>query len=206
MTGRLRAVAVFCGSSRGSDPAAAEAAADFGRRLARGGTRLVYGGGRVGLMGVVADATLAAGGAVTGVITRALDAREVAHGGLSELRVVETMHERKAAMADAADAFVMLPGGFGTWEEFTEAVTWTQLGIHTKACGVLDVAGFYQPLVNLVAAAVENGFVRPQHAGLVIVERDPAALLDRLAAWQPPAADELTGPTGGPGMLGPGQR
>ena len=197
MTGRLRAVAVFCGSNHGHDPAFAEAATELGGLLATSGIRLVYGGGHVGLMGAVADAALAAGGAVTGVITRALDEREVAHRGLTELRIVDTMHERKLAMADAADAFVMLPGGFGTWEEFTEAVTWTQLGIHTKACGVLDVGGFYQPLVNLVASAVDNGFVRLEHAALVVVERDAAALLGRLAAWQPPSVDK---------WLDPGQR
>jgi len=133
----LGAVAVYCGSNRGTDAAYAQAATSLGRELAGRGIRLVYGGGHVGLMGVVADAVLGGGGQVHGVITRALEGKELAHRGLTELTVVETMHERKAAMADAAGAFVMLPGGYGTLDEFFEALTWTQLGIHDKPCGVL---------------------------------------------------------------------
>ena len=161
--GNLSSIAVYCGSSRGTDLAFATAAVSLGRLLAERGIRLVYGGGHVGLMGVIADAVLAAGGEVVGVITRALQAKEIAHGRLTELVVTETMHERKAAMADAADAFVMLPGGYGTFDEFFEALTWTQLGIHDKPCGVLDVAGFFAPLRDLLDGATTAGFVIPVH-------------------------------------------
>jgi hypothetical protein len=136
-------------------------------------------------MGVVADAVMDSGGEVLGVITEALVAKEVSHRGLAELRVVGTMHERKAAMADAADAFVMLPGGFGTLDEFFEVVTWTQLGIHAKPCGVLDVAGFFEPLRALVDGAVTAGFVHPAHRDMIVADDDAARLLDRLAAWSP---------------------
>ena len=187
MTNRkhLKAVAVYCGSNIGTDPAYAAAAASLGQTLADRGIRLVYGGGHVGLMGVLADTVLGNGGEAYGVITRALKEKEVAHSGLTSLTVVETMHERKAAMADAADAFVMLPGGFGTLDEFFEVVTWTQLGIHAKPCGVLDVAGYFAPLGTLLDGAARAGFVRPAHRGLVLTDTDPAALLDRLAAWTP---------------------
>jgi uncharacterized protein (TIGR00730 family) len=182
---RLGAVAVYCGSNIGTDPAYAAAAASLGQTLADRGVRLVYGGGSVGLMGVLADTVLGNGGEAHGVITRALKEKEIAHSGLTSLTVVETMHERKAAMADAADAFIMLPGGFGTLDEFFEVVTWTQLGIHAKPCGVLDVAGYFDPLRTLLDHAAQSGFVRPAHRGLVLTDSDPGALLDRLAAWTP---------------------
>jgi len=188
--GQLSAIAVYCGSNRGADPAYAQAAADLGRLLAERGIRLVYGGGHVGLMGVLADAALACGGEVFGVITRALQAKEVAHDALTSLTVVDTMHERKAAMADAADAFVMLPGGYGTFDEFFEAVSWTQLGIHDKPCGVLDVAGYYAPLRTLLDQATRQGFVSRVHRELVITESEPRRLLDRLAGWAPVTADK----------------
>ena len=188
--GRLSAVAVYCGSSPGADPAYARAAAALGRLLAERGLRLVYGGGHVGLMGVLADASLASGGEVFGVITRALEAKEVAHDALTSLTVVDTMHERKAAMADAAEAFVMLPGGYGTFDEFFEAVSWTQLGIHDKPCGVLDVAGYYAPLRALLDEATRQGFVSRAHRELVITESEPRRLLDRLAGWAPVTADK----------------
>ncbi len=187
---RLRAVAVYCGSNAGTDPAYAAAAVSLGQTLAGRGIRLVYGGGHVGLMGVLADAVLGNGGEAFGVITRALKEKEIAHPGLTSLTVVETMHERKAAMADAADAFVMLPGGFGTLDEFFEAVTWTQLGIHAKPCGVLDVAGYFAPLGTLLDGAARAGFVRPAHRGLVLTESAPGARLDRLAAWRPVTTDK----------------
>jgi len=192
MTNRkhLKAVAVYCGSNIGTDPAYAAAAASLGQTLADRGIRLVYGGGHVGLMGVLADTVLGNGGEALGVITRALKEKEVAHSGLTSLTVVETMHERKAAMADAADAFVMLPGGYGTLDEFFEVVTWTQLGIHAKPCGVLDVAGYFAPLGTLLDGAARAGFVRPAHRGLVLTDTDPAALLDRLAAWTPVTTDK----------------
>src|SRR6202035_945330 len=143
------------------------------------------GGGHVGLMGVVADAVMLHGAEAHGVITEALQAKEVAHEGLTSLKVVKTMHERKAAIADAADAFVMLPGGFGTFDEFVEVLPWTQLGIHAKPCGILDVAGFFAPLRALLDGAVTAGFVHPAHRDMVLVHDDPALLLDRLAAWTP---------------------
>jgi uncharacterized protein (TIGR00730 family) len=181
----LSSVAVYCASSSGADRAFAAAAESLGRTLAERGIRLVYGGGHVGLMGVVADAALAGGGEVHGVITRALEAKEIAHRGLTSLEVVETMHERKAAMADKADGFIMLPGGFGTLDEFFEAVTWTQLGIHAKPCGVLDAGGYFAPLRDLLDMAVRQGFVRPEHRDMVIVESEPARMLDRLSDWEP---------------------
>jgi uncharacterized protein (TIGR00730 family) len=182
---KLTAVCVFCGSSPGRDPAFAEAAAGLGRTIARRGLTLVYGGAQVGLMGVLAGAAMDEGGEVHGVITRALETQEIAHRGLTHLDVVDTMHERKAAMADRADGFVMLPGGLGTFDEFFEAVTWTQLGVHDKPCGVLDVDGYFDPLEALLDAAAGQGFVRAEHRGLVMVDDDPGALLDRMGAWEP---------------------
>jgi uncharacterized protein (TIGR00730 family) len=191
MSAQLSSVAVYCGSNSGTDPAFTAAAASLGRLLAERGIRLVYGGGHVGLMGAVADAVLDHGGDAHGVITRALEQKEVAHRGLTSLRVTETMHQRKAAMADAADAFVMLPGGYGTFDEFFEALSWTQLGIHAKPCAILDVAGFFEPLAALLDGAVSAGFVHPAHRGMVIMEADPARLLDRLAAWTPVEVSKL---------------
>ena len=181
----LSAVAVYCGSNLGSEPAYAAGATALGRVLAERGIRLVWGGGQVGLMGTVADAVLGGGGQAFGVITHALKAKEVAYDGLAELQVVATMHERKAAMADAADAFVMLPGGFGTFDEFFEVVTWTQLGIHAKPCGILDVGGYFGALGAMLDAAVTAGFVRDAHRDMIIVDDDPGRLLDRLSAWTP---------------------
>jgi uncharacterized protein (TIGR00730 family) len=186
----VRSICVFCGSSPGAEPAFASAAGQLGKAIADRGIRLVYGGGHVGLMGVVADAAMAAGGQVLGVITRALESKEVAHRGLTELSVVDSMHERKAVMADASDGFVMLPGGFGTLEEFFEVVTWTQLGIHSKPCGILDVNNYFEPLRTLLNQAVTERFVRAEHRGLIISATDPEVLLDKLAAWTPLALDK----------------
>jgi uncharacterized protein (TIGR00730 family) len=152
----------------------------MGRALVARELSLVYGGGQVGLMGVLADAVLAAGGEVTGVIPHALNAREIAHSGLTTLHVVDSMHERKAMMAAMSDAFIALPGGFGTYEEFFEAVTWTQLGVHKKPCGLLNVAGFYDPVVEFLDRAVREAFIRSQHRAAVVVDADPAALLEAL--------------------------
>ncbi|HKY65278.1 MAG TPA: TIGR00730 family Rossman fold protein [Acidimicrobiales bacterium] len=184
----LRRVCVFCGSSEGTRPDYLDAATALGETLAGRGIGLVYGGAHVGLMGRVADACRAAGGEVTGVIPERLVDAEVAHTGLDDLRVVGSMHERKALMADLSDGFVALPGGFGTFEEFCEVVTWSQLGLHPvpKPCGLLDVAGFYAPLVALFDRGVDEGFIRPVHRGLVLAGDDPGALLDDLAAWTPP--------------------
>jgi uncharacterized protein (TIGR00730 family) len=190
MSVQLSSVAVYCGSNLGADPAYAVAATSLGRLLARRGIRLVYGGGQVGLMGAVSDAVLAAGGEVYGVITRALEAKEVANAGLSRLKVVETMHERKAEMADAADAFVMLPGGYGTFDEFFEVVSWTQLGIHRKPCGVLDVGGFFAPLSSLLDEATKQRFIHQAHRDMVLMDTDPGRLLDQLSAWTPVVASK----------------
>jgi uncharacterized protein (TIGR00730 family) len=186
----LSAVCVYCASSPGVDPAFHAAAASFGRALAERQLGLVYGGGHVGLMGVLADAVLSAGGSVHGVMTRSLVQKEVAHQGLTAMTVVETMHERKAAMADLADGFVMLPGGFGTLDEFFEVVTWTQLGIHAKSCGILNVSGFFDSLLAFVERAARERLVRSEHRDMLIVETDPTAILDRLGAAAPVTIDK----------------
>ncbi len=182
----MAAIAVFCESRPGRIPAFAAMAARLGGLLAARGIEVVYGGGRVGLMGILADAALAAGGSVTGVIPRALLETEVGHRGLRQLLVVETMHERKAKMAELSDAFIALPGGFGTLEELCEVLTWSQLGFHDKPCALLDVEGYFEPLVALFDRAVTEGFVHPANRALVIEERDPERLLDRLATWRMP--------------------
>lgn len=185
----MKRVCVFCGSSAGNDPAYLEAARAMGRTLAGRGIALVYGGGSVGLMGAVADATLEAGGEVVGVIPRALQLRELAHPGLTTLHVVSSMHERKAKMASLAEGFVALPGGMGTLEELSEILTWAQLGLHARPCGLLDVGGYYDPLIAFLDRAVEQGFVRPEHRRLLLVAAEPAALLDAFAAWTPPSVE-----------------
>jgi len=182
----IRRVCVFCGSSTGSDPAYVEAARALGQLFAREGIALVYGGGSVGLMGVLADSVLSAGGEAIGVIPQALWAREVGHRGLTDLRIVETMHERKAMMADLADAFIALPGGLGTLEEIFEVWTWAQLGLHQKPLGFLDVNGFYAPLMEFLDRAVRARFVRDQHRAIAMIARDPEALLKRFESWEPP--------------------
>jgi uncharacterized protein (TIGR00730 family) len=177
-------VCVFCGSSIGTDPAYARVAADLGATLARDGRTLVYGGGDVGLMGVVADAALAAGGEVVGVIPDGLLVREVGHAALTELRVTASMHERKATMVELADSFVALPGGLGTFEELCEVLTWAQLGIHRKPVVVLDVEGFYDPLFALLDQAVEQGFVKAAHRALAV---RVSSVAEALAACDRPA-------------------
>ena len=176
----IRRVCVYCGSRPGTRPAYVRAARALGALLAAEGVGLVTGGGRVGLMGAVADAVLEGGGEAVGVIPQALLDREVGHEGMTALHVVRTMHERKAAMADLADAFVALPGGLGTLEEIAEALAWGQLGIHAKPCGLLDVEGYYTPLVRFLDHAVAGGFVRAEARASVVVEPEPAALLDGL--------------------------
>ena len=183
----FKSICVFCGSSFGARPVYRETAQYVGRILAERGIQLVYGGGCVGLMGAMADATLHHGGRVIGVIPESLVAKEVAHKGLPDLRVVESMHERKALMAELSDAFIALPGGFGTYEEFCEVLTWGQLGLHRKPFGLLNVAGFYDPLLALFDHAVAEEFIRPVHRDLVTVETDFEKLLERLANFQPPA-------------------
>ena len=181
----LASIAVYCGSSNGVDPTHLECARSFGALLARENIALVYGGGNVGLMGAVADGALSAGGEVHGVITEALRVKELAHLELTSLIVVDTMHERKAAMADRADAFVALPGGFGTFDELFEVITWTQLGIHEKPCGMLNHRGFFDDLVTFIDKTTSAGFIKPAHRDTVVVERDGAAMLKSLRAWEP---------------------
>ena len=179
-------VCVFCGSSPGRRPDYAAAAEQLGRALALSGRRVVYGGGNVGLMGVLADAALAHGGEVTGVIPRHLVEREVAHSGLSDLRIVDSMHQRKQAMADLSDAFIILPGGLGTLEEFFEIWTWGQLGLHRKPYGLLNVAGYFDPLLAFLDHAVEERFVSTDHRALLRVADDPDALVNALERYVPP--------------------
>ena len=176
----IRRVCVYCGSRVGARPAYAAAAREVGTRLAEAGVGIVTGGGRVGLMGVVADAALAAGGEVVGVIPQALMDREVGHVGLTELYVVPTMHERKALMAELADAFVALPGGLGTLEEIAEALTWVQLGIHAKPCALLDVEGYYAPFAAFLDHTVAEGFVLEDRRAAILVEPAPRRLVSRL--------------------------
>jgi len=182
----LSNICVYAGSSPGARPQYAEAARALGEAIAGRGLGLVYGGGDVGLMKVIADTAMSAGVSVTGIIPRTLLEREIGHGALTELLVVETMHERKLAMAERADAFIALPGGIGTVEELVEALTWTQLGVHDKPCAVLDVEGYWQPLLALLDHAVGERFLAEQHRDMLLSGTEPEALLDALEAWQPP--------------------
>jgi uncharacterized protein (TIGR00730 family) len=180
----LKRICIFCGSSSGARDCYATAAAELAGYLAEQGIGIVYGGSNRGLMGVVADTALAAGGEVIGVIPHSLMGKEVAHTGLSDLRIVNSMHERKALMADLADAFIAMPGGFGTLDEFCEILTWAQLGLHTKRCGVLNIAGFFDPLLAAFDHAVTEEFLKPAHRRMVISDPDPVSLVTRLR--QPP--------------------
>lgn len=182
----MRRVCVFCGSSEGTRPEYRLAAQQVGRLLAERGIELVYGGGRVGLMGAVADACLSAGGRVIGVIPQGLVDREVGHRGLTELHVVKSMHERKSFMADLAEGFLCLPGGYGTWDEFCEILTWAQLGLHKHACGLLNVAGYYDPLLAMADRAYAEGFVHGANRRLILAEEDAERLLDRMAEYVAP--------------------
>ena len=184
----MRSICVFCGSNIGAGEDYADAARRLARTIVRRGLGLVYGGGSIGLMGVLADAALAAGGRVIGVVPRRLVEKEVAHAGLTELRVVTTMHERKALMAELADGFISLPGGFGTLDETFEMLTWAQLGYHRKPCALLDVNGYFARLAGFLDYAVEQRFLVAAHRAMLIVERDPDAALDRLAAARLPDA------------------
>jgi uncharacterized protein (TIGR00730 family) len=177
----MKRVCVYCGSSTGNQAAYREAAVGMGSILAARGIGLVYGGGNVGLMGVIADAVLAGGGNVIGVIPRSLADREIAHTGVTDLRVVDSMHTRKAMMADLSDAFIAMPGGVGTLEEFFEAVTWTQLGVHRKPCGLLNAGGFYNALAAFIDQAVTDGFIKPIHRAAIVVDDNPERLLNTLA-------------------------
>jgi len=182
----VQRLCVFSGSSPGAHPDYAQAAAELGGALADRGIGLVYGGATVGLMGIVADAALEAGGDVIGVIPQALVDREIAHGGLSDLRVVGSMHERKALMADLADGFIALPGGMGTLEELFEVYTWTQLGLHSKPLGLLDVRGYYAQLAAFLDHAVQERFLTAEHREMLVVEQRAAAMIEAFRRWSPP--------------------
>jgi len=182
----LQSVCVFCGSSRGIDRAYTEAARSLGRTLAEANVRLIFGGGHVGLMGVLSNAALEAGGEVIGVIPGFLVERELAHSGLNDLRIVGSMHERKALMSELCDGFITLPGGTGTLEEFFEILTWAQLGEHEKPCGLLNVAGYYDPLLAVFDHMLDKGFLSQSNRALFLVESEPAKLLQRLDHYRPP--------------------
>lgn len=185
-------VTVFCGSSPGFDPVYVDAARAVGTAIGRSGMALVYGGGHVGLMGTVADAALAAGAEVTGVIPRALQAREAVNEDLTELILVDTMHERKMLMADRADAFLALPGGPGTLEELTEQWTWAQLGIHEKPVGLLNVDGYFDPLLAFVANMRDRGFTHPRYTDMLVVATEASDALTRLREYRPPTRSEAS--------------
>ena len=186
-------ICVFCGSSPGARTGYSEAAKSLARYLAANKIAVVYGGGNVGLMGTLADATLEAGGEIIGVIPQALVNREVSHTRIPDLRVVGSMHERKAMMADLSDAFIAMPGGFGTFEEFCEVLTWTQLGLHRKPCGLLNVEGYYDPLLALFDHAVTEQFVKPANRQMVISEISPELLVDRLLKYDVPVVSKWIG-------------
>lgn len=182
----MKRLCVFAGSSAGARPSYRRAAAELGRALASRGIELVYGGATVGLMGAVADAALDANGRVFGVIPDALVAREIAHSGVTDLRVVSSMHERKALMADLADGFIALPGGWGTLDEFFEILTWGQLGLHRKPCGLLNVDGYFDRLLSFITYSMDEGFVRREYTAMIEVADTVEVLLDRLASHTPP--------------------
>lgn len=182
----LTSVCVFCGSRPGSDPGFAQAARRLGQTLAERQITLVYGGARVGSMGEVANAALEAGGRVVGIIPKSLVSKEIAHDGLTELYLTESMHERKNRMITLSDAFISMPGGFGTYDELFEVVTLAQIGLHDKPNGLLNVKGFFDPLVALVNHTIDAGFAAPEHGKLFVVEEDAGALIDALEAWTPP--------------------
>lgn len=179
-------ICVFCGSSVGARPAYAAAAQKLGRLMAARGIGLVFGGGCIGLMGTIADAVLAAGGEAIGVIPDGLMRREIGHRGVTKLHVVETMHQRKALMADLSDAFIALPGGYGTLEEFAEIVTWSQLGIQIKPCALLNIEGYWNGLLSFLDHAVEENFVRPENRDMIVVGSTPEEILNKIQAWRPP--------------------
>jgi uncharacterized protein (TIGR00730 family) len=186
----MKRICVFCGSNAGTDPAYHDAARALGHALAQREIGLVFGGGRVGLMGVVAEAVLEGGGQAIGVIPEHLIAKEVQHRALTELRIVKTMHERKAMMADLAEGFIALPGGFGTWDEFCEIVTWAQLGLHKKPCALLNVAGYYDALIGQFDRAAREGFVRSDHRAMLIIGHAPGDLLDRMRDYHAPTLEK----------------
>ena len=187
---KIKSICVFCGSNKGSNQNYTDSAKELGRLLVKNGIELVYGGGNVGLMGVIADSVLENGGKVFGVIPKSLAEKEVAHYELTDLKIVGSMHERKALMAERSDAFIALPGGFGTFEEFFEVVTWTQLGIHSKPCALFNIDHFYDPLIKLVDTAVENKFIRRDNASIVMNSDNAQDLLSQINEWTPSSSDK----------------
>jgi uncharacterized protein (TIGR00730 family) len=183
---KLRRICVYCGSNAGNDPAHRAAAHDLGAFLARSGIGLVYGGGNVGLMGSVADGALSQNGEVIGVIPKSLMEKELGHGGVTELHVVTSMHERKQMMVDLSDGFIALPGGFGTLDELFETLTWLQLSFHDKPVGLLNVGGFFDGLIEFIDHMSRSGFLKPEHARCVLVENDPTQLLAAMESFRPP--------------------
>lgn len=181
----MKRLCVFCGSNTGTRPSYAAAATLLARHLANLGIGIVYGGGNVGLMGVLADAAMAAGGEVIGVIPHSLFAKEVGHAGLSQLHIVDTMHERKAMMAELADGFIAMPGGWGTFDEFCEILTWAQLGLHHKPCGILNVEGYYDTLLAMFNHSVAEGFLKPAYLNMVLADSDPIELVAKMQQYQP---------------------
>jgi uncharacterized protein (TIGR00730 family) len=186
----MKAVCVYCGSSFGTKPVYAEAARSFGRALVEADLALVYGGGKVGLMGTIADAVMAAGGRAIGVIPELLVSKEVGHNGLTELHVVPDMHHRKKMMADLSDAFVAMPGGVGTFEELFEVYTWAQLGYHQKPVALLNIDGYYDPLISMLTHTVDEGFMRKSYLDILQIDSQSANLIGKLKAYQPPANDK----------------
>ena len=186
----MKRICVFCGSNNGANPIYLETAESVGKFLAKKNIELVYGGGRVGLMGKVADTVMANGGTVIGIIPQSLATKEIAHQGLTELHIVNSMHERKAMMAELADGFIALPGGFGTFEEFCEIVTWAQLGIHQNPCGLLNINGFYDNLIALINFSTTENFIRAEHRRLVLVESAVEKLFDLMKDFQPPVIEK----------------
>ena len=186
----MKSITVFCGSSSGFRQEYGEVAKQLGRNLVEQNIRLVYGGGNVGLMGIIADEVMKSGGEVIGIIPEALDKKEVGHRRITELRVVNSMHERKAMMAELADGFIAMPGGIGTVEEFFEILTWAQLGFHDKPCGILNVANYYDGLLDLCNNAVKEGFLRPQHSELILVDSDSVSLLEKMKNYRPPTVEK----------------
>jgi uncharacterized protein (TIGR00730 family) len=191
----MKRICVFCGSNPGFRPVYAQAAAELARLLVKLGIGIVYGGGNIGLMGVLADTATAEGGEVIGVIPRALFAKEVGHSGIADLRIVGSMHERKALMAELADGFIAMPGGWGTFDEFCEILTWAQLGLHRKPCGILNTDGYYDPLLAMFDHCVAEGFLKPEYRPMVLAASGPAGLIEKMRAYRAPSLDKWIDPS-----------
>ncbi len=186
----IKKICVFCGSNSGNKPEYVQAARELGENMAASGIELVYGGGNVGIMGEIANAVLARGGKAVGVIPKTLVDKELAHRSLTELRVVSTMHERKALMSELSDAFIALPGGIGTLEEFFEVLTWAQLGFQKKPCALLNTAGYYDHLISFIGKMVSDGFLHESHRGLMVIEKNPAAVIEKIKSHKPVCTDK----------------